>query len=185
MVELTSLIVPILVSAVLVFFASSLVHMVLPWHKGDYPKMANEDQVMDALRPFNIPPGDYMVPRPNSMEHMKSAEFRAKHAKGPVFMMTMMDGSMNMGPQLFKWFIYSIIVSAIAAFVASRTMPPGTGYGQILRVVGAVAFCSYTMAYWPMSIWYKRALRATITATVDGAIYAGLTAGAFIFFWPK
>ena len=49
---------PILLSAVLVFVASSIIHMASPWHKSDYPKMPNEDGVMDALRPFAIPPGD-------------------------------------------------------------------------------------------------------------------------------
>src|SRR5947209_20558567 len=69
---------PILLSAVLVFVASSLIHMASPWHKCDYPKIPNEDQVMDALRPFGIPPGDYMVPRPASRENMRSPQFTEK-----------------------------------------------------------------------------------------------------------
>jgi len=33
---------PILLSAVFVFVASSVVHMVLPWHKGDYLQVPEE-----------------------------------------------------------------------------------------------------------------------------------------------
>ena len=185
MVALTALIVPILVSAVLVFLASSLVHMVLPWHKGDYPKMPNEDKVMDALRPLNIPPGDYMVPRASDMKDMKSPEFKAKFAKGPVFMMTMMDGSMNMGPQFIRWFLFSVVVGIFSAYVASHTLPAGAGYRGVFRIVGVVTFCSYAMASWPMSIWYKRAWRITITGNIDALLYACLTAGTFGWLWPK
>ena len=38
MTGLSALWLPILVSAVLVFVASSLIHMASPWHKSDYPK---------------------------------------------------------------------------------------------------------------------------------------------------
>ena len=63
MVSLGALWLPILIAAVLVFLASSVIHMLLPWHKSDYPRLANEDAVMDALRPHAIPPGDYFMPR--------------------------------------------------------------------------------------------------------------------------
>ena len=64
--------------------------MASPWHKTDYPKLANEEQVMDALRPLAIAPGDYFMPRPSSMADMKSAEFKAKTARGPRVLMTVM-----------------------------------------------------------------------------------------------
>ncbi|MBC7791989.1 MAG: hypothetical protein H7Z74_18740, partial [Anaerolineae bacterium] len=41
---------PIILSAVIVFVVSSIIHMALPWHKSDYPKVPNEDQVRNALR---------------------------------------------------------------------------------------------------------------------------------------
>ena len=46
---------PILVSAVIVFVVSSIIHMVLRYHSGDYRQLPSEDEVMDALRRFNIP----------------------------------------------------------------------------------------------------------------------------------
>ena len=51
MAAVVALWLPILLSSVIVFVVSSIIHMLSPWHKSDYPKLANQDQVMDALRP--------------------------------------------------------------------------------------------------------------------------------------
>jgi hypothetical protein len=47
------------------------------------------------------------------------------------------------------------------------------------------AFLGYAGALWQMSIWYRRAWSTTIKATVDGLIYALLTAGTFGWLWPR
>src|SRR5437016_10266166 len=78
MTPLVSLWLPILLSAVGVFLASSVLHMFTGWHKSDYLKVPNEDRVMDTLRPLAIPPGDYMMPRPESTEQMRSPAFRSE-----------------------------------------------------------------------------------------------------------
>src|SRR5205823_2328830 len=88
MTALAALWLPILVSAIVVFVASSLIHMATPWHKADYQKIPNEDQAMDALRPLAIPPGDYMVPNCRDMKEMKTAAFIDKRQKGPVIIAT-------------------------------------------------------------------------------------------------
>ena len=75
MISLGALWLPILLSAVIVFLASSVVHMALLWHKNDYPRLPREDEVMAALRPLAIPPGDYMVPRASTREEMQTPEF--------------------------------------------------------------------------------------------------------------
>ena len=85
MVSLADLWLPILLSAVLVFVASSLIHMVLGWHRHDFKKLPAEDAVMEALRPFNLGPGDYVAPLPQSMAQMSSPELKAKMASGPRF----------------------------------------------------------------------------------------------------
>ena len=41
---------PILLSAVIVFVASSIMHMVLTYHRGDYQRLPEEDKVLAALR---------------------------------------------------------------------------------------------------------------------------------------
>jgi hypothetical protein len=177
---------PILLSSVIVFVVSSLIHMVLPWHKNDYPKMPNEDKAMEALRPLGIPPGDYMVPHPSSRQALRSPEFLEKLNKGPVMVLTVLpNGPFSMGRNLALWFLYLIVVSLFSAYVAGRALPPGAPFLQVFRFAGTVAFLGYTMALWQMSIWYRRAWSTTIKATVDGLIYALLTAATFAWLRPQ
>jgi hypothetical protein len=186
MVELSALWLPILLSAVIVFVVSSIIHMVSPWHKGDYPKMSNEEKVMDAIRPLNIPSGDYMIPRPSSREDMRSPEFAEKMKKGPVLMMTVWpSGPMQMGSTFVLWFIYAAVVGVFSAYVAGRALPVGAEYLQVFRFAGVAAFLGYTVALWQMSIWYHRSWMTTFKLTVDGLIYALLTAGTFGWLWPS
>ncbi len=185
MTSMSALWLPILLSSVIVFVASSIIHMASPWHKSDYPRMANEDQVMDALRPLAIAPGDYMVPRPSSMADMKSAEFKAKVERGPVMIATVMpNGQTSMARNLGMWFVYLIAVGIITAYVAAHALLPGAPYRAVFRFAGLVSFVAYALALWQLSIWYRRSWGITFKATVDGLIYGLLTAGTFAALWP-
>jgi hypothetical protein len=186
MVGITALILPILLSAVIVFVASSVIHMASPWHKNDYPRVPNEDALRAALRPLAIPPGDYMVPRPSGREEMRSPQFMAKVNEGPNLVLTVLpNGPWSMARNLGLWFVYLLAVGVFAAYVAGRALGPGTEYLQVFRFVGATAFLAYAAALWQMSIWYRRAWSTTIKATVDGLLYACLTAGTFGWLWPR
>jgi len=177
---------PILLSSVFVFVASSIIHTVTPWHKSDYTKLPNEDKVMDLLRPLQIPPGDYMVPRPSSTEDLRSPEFIEKMKKGPVLMLTVWAaGPARMGKSLALWFIYSVVVGVFAAYVTGHALAPGTAYVHVFRFAGVTAFLGYSLALWQMSIWYHRSWTTTIKSTVDGLIYGLLTAGTFGWLWPR
>lgn len=185
MTGLLALWLPIVLSAVFVFLVSSIIHMALPWHKNDYPKVPKEDQVMDALRPLAIPPGDYMVPRCSSGE-MRSPEFLEKLKKGPVLVLTVLpNGPFQMRNSLILWFLYSVVVSVFAAYVAGRALPSGAEYLSVFRFAGVTTFVGYSVALWQMSIWYKRAWSTTGKATVDGLVYALVTAGVFGWLWPS
>ena len=185
MTGLLALWLPILVSAGLVFVVSSVIHMMSPWHKSDYPKLANEDRVMDALRPLAIPPGDYMLPRPSSREEMRTPQFAEKFKRGPVVMLTVFPGgSMGMGKQLVQWFVYAVVVGGFAGYVAGRALAPGAPFRSVFCFTGVTAVVGYSLALWQMSIWYRRSWLTTTKATVDGVIYALLTAGTFGWLWP-
>jgi hypothetical protein len=186
MVGLAALWLPILLSAVIVFVVSSVIHMASPWHKSDYPKIPNEAQVMDALRPLAIPPGDYMIPRPASRDEMRSAEFAEKIKKGPVMMLTVWpSGPISMRRNLVLWFLYAVVVGVFAAFVAGRALPVGAPYRPVFKFAGITAFAGYSLALWQMAIWYRRSWITTLKATVDGLIYGMLTAGTFGWLWPR
>jgi hypothetical protein len=182
---LTSLWLPILLSAVFVFVVSSLIHMATPWHKGEYPRLPKEDAFRDAVGPLAIPPGDYMVPRASSMAEMGAPEFVDKLTKGPVAIITVLpNGKMSMTGSLVGWFVYALVVSVFAGYVASRALSVGAHYLAVFRFAGATAFAGYALALWQMRIWYNRALGTTVKATIDGLLYALVTAGTFGWLWP-
>jgi len=186
MTGLSLLWLPILLSAVLVFVASSIIHMMTPWHKGDYPKVPDEDKLINVLRPLSLPPGDYMVPGCSDMKEMRTPEFADKRNKGPVMVMTVMpSGPISMTGNLVQWFIYIVVVSFFAAYVAGHALAVGAPHAQVFRFAGVTAFVGYALALWQMSIRYRRAWGTTVRTTVDGLIYALLTGGTFGWLWPR
>jgi hypothetical protein len=186
MTSMSALWLPILLSSIFVFIVRSIIHMASPWHKTDYPKLANEDQVMDALRPLAIAPGDYFMPRPASMADTKSAEFKARMERGPRVLMTVMPpGTAAMTRELVMWFVYLIVVSIFAAYISAHALQPGVSFWEVVRFAGAVSFLAYAAALWQLSIWYRRAWSITIKATVDSVIYCAITGLTFAYFWPK
>ena len=186
MVAITTLWLPILLSAVFVFIASSIIHMATSLHKNDHKKVPDEDKAMDAIRPLNIPPGDYMMPRCANSKEMKSPEFTEKLKKGPVMLLTVYpNGPFAMWQSLVQWFLYSIVIGIFSAYVAGRALTVGTEYLQVFRFAGVTAFLGYAVALWQLSIWYKRSWGTTFRLTIDGLVYALLTAGVFGWLWPR
>jgi hypothetical protein len=186
MVGLTSLWLPIVLSAVVVFVASWIVHVVLRYHRNDFAQVPAEDQVMEALRRTPIPPGDYVMPHARGMEDMKNPEFIAKRTKGPIAVMTFIKpGPMTMAPELTQWFVYSLVITIFAAYIAGRALGPGSEYLAVFRFVGVSAFLGYAGGLWPNSIWFKRSWAFTLKSTFDGLLYALLTAGIFGWLWPR
>jgi len=185
MTDLSALLLPILLSAVFVFIASSVIHMATPWHSADFGRVPNEDAVAASLRAHAIPPGDYMMPRPASMKDMGTPEFIEKRRQGPVMVFTMMpSGEVGMGGALARWFVYLLVVGLFVAYIAGLALPPGSEYMRVFRLVGATAFAGHALALWPMSIWYRRNLGTTFRSTVDGLVYALITGGTFGWLWP-
>jgi hypothetical protein len=186
MVALHLLWLPILLSSVFVFIVSSVIHMAPLWHKNDYPKMPNEDKVRDALRPLNILPGEYMVPRPANNKEMNSPEFNEKIKQGPVMMLSVWPNKRaSMGKSLVGWFVYTLVIGIFAAYVSGRALPAGVEYLRVFRFAGTAAFLGYAGAVWQQSIWYRYPISSAFKTTVDGLIYALLTAGTFGWLWPQ
>jgi hypothetical protein len=186
MVSILALWLPILLSAVIVFVASSIIHMMLGYHAGDYGKLPNEDDVAAAIRKAGVTPGDYLMPHCSTAAAMKDPAHIEKMTKGPIAMMTVMkSGPPAMGGQLVQWFLYCILVGVFAAYVAGRALGPGAHYLAVFRFAGVTAFCCYAMAQWQDSIWYKRQWSTTLKNTFDGLVYGLLTAGTFGWLWPR
>jgi len=185
MVSIISLWLPILLSAVVVFFVSFLLHMIIKHHNSDFKKVPDEDRVMDDLRKDNIPPGDYVLPYAKDEKERNTQEYKDKFKKGPVAIVTFFPaGQTGMGSSLALWFVYSLVVGVFAAYIAGHALPPGAHYLSVFRFAGCTAFVSYSLALLHDSIWFKRNWATTFKYMFDGLIYALFTGGVFGWLWP-
>ncbi len=186
MVSLGSLLLPILVSAVLVFIVSAIIHMVLKYHNKDYTALPNEEAVRAAIRAGNPAPAQYIVPYCSDMKDMEKPEMKQKYIEGPLAVINLMrPGIPKMGKSLTQWFIFILVVSFFIAYVACHTIPAGTEYLPVFRVVGAVGFLAYSAGQIPESIWMGRPWKVTVKNVLDGLVYGLVTAGTFGWLWPR
>lgn len=183
MVSVTSLWLPILVAAVLVFVVSSIIHMALKYHQNDFAAVPDEDSVRAGLR--SVPSGDYVVPHAKSNDERQSEEFKEKMRQGPVAFLTVhTPGEMNMGASLLQWFVYCVVVGIFAAYVGGISLGVGSDYLSVFQITGAVAFAGYGLALLQGSIWLGRKWSTTLKSVFDALIYACVTAGTFGWLWP-
>jgi len=185
MVPIMALWAPILVSAVLVFLASGIIHMALGYHRADFKDLPADDAFLASMRQLKIPPGDYLVPCVRSTKDVKNPEYVKKRTEGPIVVMTVIPGAPpSMGKELTLWFLYCIGVGVFAAYLAGRALPAGADYLAVFRFAGTTAFSAYALAQFQQSIWYHRSWGTTMRNVLDGLLYGLLTGGAFGWLWP-
>lgn len=185
MVPLTALWLPILLSAVIVFIASSIMHMVLPHHRNDYRKVPDEDKVRAAIHAVGLTRGLYVIPFCTPKE-MKSPEMAAKYKEGPVAMMTVFPNGTPVLPKfLGLWFLYCLIISFFVAYLTGRTMMSGAPYPAVFRVAATAAFLAYGLSQLSNGIWKGQPWSVTLKEVIDGLLYGLLTGGTFGWLWPR
>jgi hypothetical protein len=184
MVPALSLWLPILLSAVVVFILSSLVHMLLKYHCKDYGKFPSEDELMADLRKYELEPGEYYMPYIKDMKERETPEYKEKLANGPVGFVTITSSDYEMGKSLAQWFVYCLLVGLFTAYLAGLAMGPGATFMEVFRFCGAASFGLYALALVQNSIWYKRSWATTGRYLLDGFIYALGTAAVFGWLWP-
>jgi hypothetical protein len=184
-VPLTALWMPIVLSAVIVFVASSVMHMLLKYHNSDYRKRPDEDKILAALRPANLQPGLYVFPHTTHQE-MNSPAMAEKFKQGPVGIMTIRpSGPVAMGKFLIQWFVFCLAVGTVAAFLAAPVLPPGAPYKSVFHVVGLAAFLGYGLGTLSNGIWKGQPWSSVIKEVIDGLVFGLLTAGTFGWLWPR
>ena len=182
MVSIGSLWLPILLSAVGVFIASSVIHMVLTYHRADVKPLPNEGAV-DGLR--GVPPGVYMVPHATSIKEAGTPAMIEKFKRGPVGVLTLRPaGAPGMGKNLAQWFVFSLGVGVFVAYILSRTVASGAEYMGVFRLAGTIAFLGYSFSEATHSIWAGQPWSNTWRHWLDGLIYGLVTAGMFGWLWP-
>jgi hypothetical protein len=185
LVPLTALWLPIVLSAVIIFVASSVMHMLLKYHQGDYRQLPDEDKLLGTLRSANLMRGLYVFPFCTHKD-MKSPALMEKYKQGPVGFLTIVpSGAPSMPKFLIQWFVFCLLVGFFVAYVAAHTLAPGTNYLEVFRVVGTAAFLAYGLGHLSNGIWKGQMWSATIKEVIDGLIYGLLTAGTFGWLWPR
>jgi hypothetical protein len=181
-----SLWLPVILSTVAVFVVSSVLHMLLRYHTADFRQLPAEDSVRDALGKANPSPGQYMTPYCSSHDQMKEPAVQEKFNKGPVAILTIYPKGMPMLPKhLALWFLFSALVSFVAAYVARHTLHPGDDGMLVMRITGTVAFAGYGFSHISDSIWKGQPWSNTARALIDGLVYGLVTGIVFRLLWPS
>jgi hypothetical protein len=174
---------PILLSAAVVFVLSSLIHMVLKWHASDYQGLANEDAIRAAFRAGNPAPGRYVLPHCADMKDMCSEAMVKKFQEGPVAHLVIgPNGAPSMGRPLALWFVWSLAIAAVAAYLAARVLGLDHGHARsAAKLVGAITFIAHGFGTMSESIWMLRPWTSSLKYALDAALFA--LGSGFVFYW--
>lgn len=166
------------------FLLSSLIHMVFKWHNSDYRKLAEEESVRTALRATPPEPGMYAVPHCMDMKEMASEAMVKKFFEGPVAYLTVREnGPPNIGKSLAQWFVYCLVIAAIAGTIARYILGATPPSGQIACVVCTMSFLAFTGGSVQMGIWMGKPWGSVGKDALDGLIYAAICALMFALLW--
>lgn len=184
MVSLVELWLPILLSAVIVFVASSIIWMATPLHKHDYKDPGDkEDAILGMLKSATFAPGVYFVPWCHGKE--KDPVFIERQKTGPWAQLIVRGSAPDIGKMLGAWMLHLMLVGVFVAYIASHAgLGPAAEYLRVFRIVGTAAFLAYGGYSLPLCIWHGQPWAQLPGRLIDGVIYALLTAGTFAWLWP-
>jgi hypothetical protein len=184
MVPLSSLILPIVLSALFVFIASFLLWAVLPWHRSDWRHPAREEVLMQAIRDAGLERGQYTFPAAAAKPASKrTPEEEVKATQGPLASLVVLPQP-NISRSLALALLYYLVISLFVAYVTSRTLASGAEYLQVFRITGTIATLAYAGAIPLNSIWFGHTWSFTWKSILDGLVHGLLTAGVFGWLWP-
>jgi len=185
MMSFSHLWLPIIASAVAVFVVSALLHMLFTYHNSDYKAFSNEDEVRAAINKGGAKAGQYLLPYCSGMKAMQEPAMVQKMKEGPDgFVLLRTPGAPTMGPALGQWFVLTLVISYIVAYVAGRTVAPGTDHMAVFRIVGTVAFLGYAGSQAQEAIWRCVPWPSVVKTIMDGLVYALVTGAIFAWTWP-
>jgi hypothetical protein len=184
MAFLAQLWLPIVVSAALVFVASAVMHMAVPYRKREWAAAPNQDAIQGAFR--GAAPGLYVFPAPQDPAERMKPEHVTRWAEGPSGWLALIPpGPMSMGRNLGLSFLVNVVVSIMAAYVAVHALGPMPHYRAVFRVVGTVGILAYGVGPLYEGIWFWKPARSLWMNVADALVYGLLMAGAFGWLWPR
>lgn len=181
----TDLWLPMLVAAVLLQIASTILWAVLPWHKPDVNPVPDQAAFDAATKPLGLKPGFYLSPTTHDMKECKSEAFQKRYAEGPWMSLNVYPARPSMGKNMALTFLVFVAACAVIGYVASAAIPEGASYLHVFRVTGACGILAFVFGGLPNDIWFGKPTRWCVTGLIDAVIYAMLVAGTFAAFWPE
>ena len=174
---------PIILNGVVLFFASFICWMLLPHHFGDKKKLDKEDEVMELINNFGIPPGNYMYPYAASKQEQGSKEYAEKYTKGPRGCLDVWEMP-NMGLNMACTFVFFLITSAVIGYISHVACPPDSnpGFLKVFRIAGTIGILTHASSGILNGIWFKRRLWTDI---IDGVAYGLILGLIFAVLWPS
>ncbi len=181
--EIAALWMPIVVSAVIVYFASSILWMATPLHKKDYMGLPDEGGILNLVK--GLTPGRYMFPWCG--KDWKDPAHQAKMNAGPWGTLIIPPERPNFAKCLIAWFVHQVVLAVFIAYVAGHALPlhAKVEYLKVFQVVGAVTLLAQGGMWAKGSIWGGLKWSSSLTELVDALVYALLTAGVYGWLWPR
>jgi hypothetical protein len=184
MVTLLELWLPILVSAVLVFIASNILWMMLPfWHYRDYGSTDNDAAFVDLTK--GLQPGLYIYPKADWKT--MTPEQKGEWQSGPSGTLYLKNPArFSFGSALSSYFVYALLGSFCAAYIAEETVARGADFMTVFQIAGATG-----AIFWAFgtnvsdSIWYGKPWTVAVKHIIDGLIFGLLIGGTFGWLWPR
>lgn len=179
---LLSLWLPILVTTIVLFFASFLAWVVLPHHKPDIKRWPDEERLLTFIRESGAAPGDYLFPYIEDKD-MKEDWAQARYNEGPWGMVKIWPGKASMGGNMLKTVLYFFVVSAAVAYAGTLALTPGAPFMDVFQLIAVTAILAHTSGGVLREIWFTRPLRGKLMDFIDGLVYGLITAGLFAWLW--
>ncbi len=179
---------PILLSAIAIWFISTIASMALPHHKQDWINLPDpptgEDNFMDDLRKRAIPPGNYLFPDFRTPAALKSPKVEQALKQGPVGHLSIWKTPVTMGDKLLGAFIVHLIVAILIAYLTRLALPTSAPFAKVFQFAATAGILAYSFSSIPSALWFGAYKRTIIASVVDGIVF-GLVIGAiFAWRWP-
>jgi hypothetical protein len=174
---------PILLTAVGLFFASFIAWTVLPHHKADFTRLPDEPKFEALLRTLAIPPGNYGFPHCGSSAQMKDPEFQKRWAAGPTGVISVWP-PMSMGRNMALTFFVQLIAAILTGSLMWSVLAAGAEFGRVFQAASGIGALTWCFASLPTQIWFGQTGATMARHILDGVGYALLTGLIFAAFWP-
>jgi hypothetical protein len=184
MQEISSLGLPILLSAIAVFVASFLAWVVIGHHTPDWNELPDEEATITLLQKSGAKAGQYMFPMMRSKEQMADESKQRRMDSGPWGTVNIWARPVNMGRNLLQTFVFYLVASFFVGYLGTLALDPGASFSRVFQVTGTAGILAYAFGGVPNAIWFGTHFRSAIMDVIDGICFGLITGLVFASMWP-